>query len=350
MADTHEHEREPGFDGKAMAKRAVFFVAIAIIAGVGLAALPGVDEVRDKLTGANPWWIVAVAVCALNSMMGFVRALWSAFDRVMAFRRAVVLGFAEQGANVLLPAGGAGGPAFGAFVMRRLGVPGRLADQRHAALFLSTSAVTFFAIVLAGTLTSIGVLPNDGVALRWTLIPACGAAIAIVLAVLFARSETPEEPAGGKVRMTFWRLRRFIHDGLRVTVELLRHGDRLLALGSISYYAFDVASLACAFQAFGGGAPPIGIFILAYSLGHAGALLPTPGGVGGTEGGLIGMFVAYGTPISLVAAAVVVYRVFQLGLPALLGAISLIRIQRLLADPPPREAVAARFAEVGRDS
>src|SRR4051812_38863144 len=236
MSDTHEHEREPGFDGKAIAKRAAFFVGIAIIAGVGLAALPGVDEVRDKLTGANPWWIVAVAVCALNSMMGFVRALWSAFDRVMAFRRAVVLGFAEQGANVLLPAGGAGGPAFGAFVMRRLGVPGQVADQRHAALFLSTSAVTFFAIVLAGTLTSIGVLPNDDVALRWTLIPAGGAAIAIVLAILFARSETPEEPAGGKVRLLFWRLRRFIHDGLRVTVELLRHGDRLLALGSVGYH------------------------------------------------------------------------------------------------------------------
>src|SRR3954449_12680620 len=114
-------EREPGsVDGKTIAKRAAFFVAIAIIAGVGLAALPGVDEVRDKLTAANPWWIAAVAVCALNSMMGFVRALWSAFDRVMRFRRAVVLGFAEQGANVLLPAGCAGGPAFGALVLRRL--------------------------------------------------------------------------------------------------------------------------------------------------------------------------------------------------------------------------------------
>src|SRR4051794_12619611 len=256
MADTHEHEREPGLDGRAIAKRAVFFVAIAIIAGVGLAALPGVDEVRDKLTAANPWWIAAVAVCALNSMMGFVRALWSAFDRVMQFRRAVVLGFAEQGANVLLPAGGAGGPAFGALVMRRLGVPGRLADQRHAALFLSTSAVTFFAIVLAGTLTSIGVLPNDGVALRWTLIPAVGAAIAIVLAVLFARSETPAEPAGGKVRTTFWRLRRFIHDGLRVTVGLLRHGDRLLAVGSIGYHPVHLPGPPPALPAFRGGAPP----------------------------------------------------------------------------------------------
>src|SRR4051794_18834603 len=193
------HEREPGFDGKAIAKRAAFFVVVAVIAGVGLAALPGVDEVRDKLSSANPAWIAAAAFCAFNSMMGFVRALWSAFDRVMPFRRAVVLGFAEQGANVLLPAGGAGGPAFGAFVMRRLGVPADLAAQRHAALFLATSAVTFFALVLAGFGESIGVLPGD-VALMWTLLPALGASAVIVLAILFARSETPDEPASGKLR------------------------------------------------------------------------------------------------------------------------------------------------------
>ena len=86
------------------------------------------------------------------------------------------------------------------------------------------------------------------------------------------------------------------------------------------------------------------MFVLAYTLGHAGALLPTPGGVGGTEGGLIGMFVAYGTPIGLAATAVLAYRVFQLGLPAILGAISLLRIRHTLAHPPPREEVAARFA------
>src|SRR3954451_21751981 len=213
MSDTDEQGREPGVDGKAIAKRAAFFVGIAIIAGVGLAALPGFDEVRDKLTAANPWWIVAVAVLRLNSMMGFVRALWSAFDRVMPFRRAVVLGFAEQGANVLLPAGGAGGPAFGALVLRRLRLPAPLADQRHAALFLATSAVTFVAIVFAGTLTAIGVLPGDDVALRWMLIPAGGAAIAIVLCILSAKTNTPEQPERGKLRLLFWRLAPFVHDG-----------------------------------------------------------------------------------------------------------------------------------------
>ena len=260
---------------------------------------------------------------------------------------AVVLGFAEQGANVLLPAGGAGGPAFGAYVLTRLGVPADLAAQRHAALFLATSAVSFAALVLAGALTSIGVLPRDDVALRWTLIPAAGAAVVIALAVLFARTDTPAKPGGGKLRTALWRVRRFVHDGVRTTVELLQRGDRMLIVGSITYFAFDVLSLGCAFEAFGGGAPPIGVFILAYALGHAGALAPTPGGVGGTEGGLIGMFVAYGTPISLVAAAVLTYRVFQLGLPAVLGAICLLRIRRVLANPPPRDVVAARFERSG---
>jgi hypothetical protein len=56
------------------------------------------------------------------------------------------------------------------------------------------------------------------------------------------------------------------------------------------------------------------------------------------------MFAAYGTPLSLAAAAVLAYRVFQLGLPAVLGAISLLRIRYVLAHPPPREAVLEAFA------
>ena len=140
-----------------------------------------------------------------------------------------------------------------------------------------------------------------------------------------------------------WRVWRFTHDGVRTSLTLVLHGDPLLIFGSVSYFAFDVASLACMFQAFGGGAPDIGLFILAYALGHAGALLPTPGGVGGTEGGLIGMFVAYGTSLPLAAAAVVGYRVFQLGLPALFGALALIRVQQVLAHPPPKEEIAARY-------
>jgi uncharacterized membrane protein YbhN (UPF0104 family) len=334
---------DTGVDGRAIAKRIAFFIAFALLVGVAVATLPGIDEVRDRFADADMRWIAVVAACAVTSMLGYVRTLWAAFDRVVPWRRALVLGLAEQGANVLLPAGGVGGPAFGAYFMTRIGVPGDLAAKRHAALFLSTSAVGFVALFLAGVGVATGVLAGDA-SLAATLLPAAGGGALIVLGIVYARLPPATEPASGGLRHSIWRLRRFVHDGVRTTVELVRHGDRLLIVGAVTYYAFDVASLGASFQAFGGGAPPLGEFVLAYTLGHAGAFLPTPGGVGGTEGGLIGMFAAYGTPLDVAAAAVLGYRVFQLGLPAILGAFGLLRIRYVLAHPPPREQVAARFA------
>lgn len=322
----------------------VAFVAVAVLA---IATLPGVDDVRDRFASARAGWIAVAGVCSLVSMFGFVRALWAAFDRLVPWRRAVILGFAEQAANVLLPAGGVGGPALGALVMRRAGVPAWFAAERHAVLFLSTSCISFVALVLAGVLLAVGVLPGD-VSLAASLTPAAVAAAVLAGAVAFALSESPPASIRGRWRQTLWSARVFVHSGARATLELLRHGDRLLILGAVTYYALDVAALAASFEAFGGDAPPLGVFVLAYTLGHAGALLPTPGGLGGTEGGLIGMFVAFGTPLSLATAAVLGYRVFQLGLPASLGGLCLLRIRRLLAGELSTEAVAARFAAVER--
>jgi uncharacterized membrane protein YbhN (UPF0104 family) len=310
-------------------------VAVAL-----LATLPGVDEVRDRFASAKPGWIAVAAAFSLASMFGFVRALWAAFDRVIPWRRAVGLGFAEQGANVLLPAGGAGGPALGVVIMRRAGVPGDLAAERHIVLFLATSAVSFVALALAGIGTAIF---GDEPAVA-TLLPAGIAIMVLAAAAAFGRWDPPRYTPRGRVTGMFWRVWRFVHGGVRTTLKVLARGDRLLIAGAVGYYAFDVAALAASFAAFGGGAPGLGTFLLAYTIGHAGALLPTPGGVGGTEGGLIGMFVVYGASASHATAAVLGYRVFQLGLPAILGAISMLRIRKALADEDRRAEVAARWA------
>ena len=85
-------------------------MVLLVAAVVLILSLPGIGEIRARFSSADPWWLVAAALCRVLSMLGFVRALWSVFDRVMPWRRALVLGLAEQGANVLVPAGGAGGP------------------------------------------------------------------------------------------------------------------------------------------------------------------------------------------------------------------------------------------------
>jgi uncharacterized membrane protein YbhN (UPF0104 family) len=178
----------------------------------------------------------------------------------------VVLGFAEQAANVLLPAGGVGGPALGALVMRRAGVPPAFAAERHAVLFLATSFVSFLALALAGTLLAVGVLPGD-VSLLASLIPAVLSVLIILGSIAFALSDSPPASVRGRVRAAIWRARLFVHSGARATLRLLRAGDRWLIVGAVSYYAFDVGALGASFQAFGGGAPPVGVFVLAYTLG-----------------------------------------------------------------------------------
>jgi uncharacterized membrane protein YbhN (UPF0104 family) len=347
MSSPEAHELDFATEPGRIWRRVGGLVVFAAVVVLAVWTLPGIDEVRDRFVEANLWWMAAAAACSLVSMFGFVRALWAAFERLVRWRRAVILGFAEQAANVLLPVGGVSGPALGALVMRRAGVPAWLADERHAVLFLSTSFVSFFALFGAGLLLSVGLLPGD-VSLAASLIPAVVSAAVIAGATAFALSESPPVSVRGRFRSGLWKARVFVHNGARATVELIRHGDRLLIAGAVTYYAADVGALACSFQAFGGGAPPLGVFVLAYTLGHAGALLPTPGGIGGTEGGLIGMFVAFGTPLSLATAAVLGYRVFQLGLPAILGGACLLRIRHYLTSDVSPAAVAAHFAGVER--
>src|SRR5690242_1948608 len=203
MADAHERDTT-GIDIGRLVRRVGLFVVVAVVAGLALATLPGIGEVRDRLGNAEPGWIVVCALCELGSSLGFGLALWGAFDRIPPGNSAVTLGFAEQGANVLLPAGGSSGPAFGTFVMRRAGVPGDLAAERHTALFLITSGVSLAAVVVAGVGLATGILPGEE-SLAWTLIPAAAGAAGIGLALLFARTRVPIEPARGrKVPHAVW--------------------------------------------------------------------------------------------------------------------------------------------------
>ncbi len=99
----------------------------------------------------------------------------------------------------------------------------------------------------------------------------------------------------------------------------------LLILGAIGYYGFDVASMGAAFEALGGGGPALGLFVLAYTIGHAGAIVPIPGSA---EGGLVGAFTLFGAPLSLAVGGILLYRVFHAGVPFLLGALGLADMSR----------------------
>src|SRR3954451_3117205 len=86
---------------RAAVRVALLLVGFAVVVAIVL-TLPGVDDVRQRFASTRPAWIAVAAACSLASMFAFVRALWAAFDRLVPWRQAVTLGFAEQAANVLV--------------------------------------------------------------------------------------------------------------------------------------------------------------------------------------------------------------------------------------------------------
>ena len=321
---------QPGraWQGRRLVEVGVF---LALIVGAIL-TLPGLGDLRERLTGADPALIALAAALEIGSCLAFVAAFRGVFSRRLSWRFSYEVGMSSQAANVLLPTGGAGGLALGAWALGRIGMPADRIGRRTVAFFLITSSVNFAAVIVAGFGLGLGLMAGE-VALAMALVPAFAATAALAAIALSPRvlDGAAASPAG-RIRRALAKGRGYAADGIRDALALLRSGRPSIVLGAVGYMALDVLALAAVFAAFGGGAPSIGVFMLAYAVGQLGGLIPLPGGVGGTDGGLILAFGLLGTPVAVAAAAVIGYRAFQLGVPAILGITAYGSLRRSLGE------------------
>jgi uncharacterized protein (TIRG00374 family) len=95
----------------------------------------------------------------------------------------------------------------------------------------------------------------------------------------------------------------------------------------VIWWYFDIFTLWAAFHAFG-DPPPFAVLVMSYYVGMFANLLPLPGGIGGVEGGMIGVLIAFGVPSSLAIVAVLTYRAFSFWLPTIPGAIAYFQLRR----------------------
>jgi uncharacterized membrane protein YbhN (UPF0104 family) len=250
------------------------------------------------------------------------------FGRKLSWRVSYEVGMAAQGTNVLLPAGGASGLALGAWALHKAGMPSERLARRTVAFFLITSSVNFATAIVAGAALTLGLLAS-GAAPALTAAPAALAAATIASVYFLPRLlDHPRAPRGRFTR-ALAKGGTVLSSGIRDAGTLVLSGRPLVIAGAVGYMALDLAALAAAFAAIG-SPPPLGLLALAYVVGQLGGLVPLPAGVGGADGGLIAALVLYGTPLAPAVAAVLAYRAFQLGLPALLGALALLRLPRVL--------------------
>ncbi len=319
-----------------LARVAEIAAVIAVVA-VAISALPGLDEVRARLQGVEPIWIVAIALAEVGSCVGYLLVFRSTFCSRMPWGLTYDIAMSELAANALLPAGGAGGLALGVWALRQGGMPTDHIARRTVAFFVVTSAANFFALVLVGIGVFIGVVAGRH-SVVLTLVPALITAFGILFVAVSPRllrglGGRAEGVGGGRWRA---RARSALRagltagaDGVDQAIALLRSHSVGVVVGSFAYMAFDIAGLGFGFAAVG-PVPAFGTLVLGYLIGQLGNLIPVPGGIGATEGALVVMFALYGVKVADATAAVLLYRLFQLFVPALLGAPAFVLLRRQL--------------------
>jgi len=351
-----EEELPDEFHPRHLLIRVAQIAAIIAIVAIAISAVPGLDEVRDRLTDAAPVWLVALAAAEVGSCFGYLLVFRSTFCPQMGWALSYDISMAEQAANSLLPSGGAGGLALGVWALHRAGMSTLHIAQRTVAFFVLTSAANFVVVTLAGLGMFTGLLPGRG-PVSFTLVPAVISALVMLLAWFSPKLlRAFGEPLAGPKRATWSAgVRHAVRDGLAAAADgvdlaktLLRSRSFGVVVGSLAYMGFDIAALGFGFAALG-PVPPLGILLLGYLIGQLGNLIPLPGGVGGTEGALVGVFAIFHVDVTLATAAVLTYRLFQVTVPALLGAPAFVMMRRRLARAHEREQLCAPLAHEGTE-
>jgi uncharacterized protein (TIRG00374 family) len=197
------------------------------------------------------------------------------------------------------------------------------------------------ALVLFGILLRTGVLPGDD-PFGGTVVPAAVSAGVIMVFVLVALIPQDVERriarfSGGYRRKRYLlRLAKgpaTVATGVRTAIAYVRHpsGGTLAVIGAVGFWAANIGILWAAFEAFGGNVA-FGVLVQGFFIGMAANLIPSPaGGVGSVDAGMIGAFVLFGLPTSVVFPAVLTYRVIAFWLPIPPGIVAFVQLRKTVA-------------------
>jgi uncharacterized protein (TIRG00374 family) len=339
-----EFASPPSMERASVRRRVLTLVAVIVAVVAVVTLVPGLANVRSRFEHGNPFWLTLGAALKLLSGLAYVAAFRSVFCRGMSWRVSTQIGLSELGANAVIPTGGAGGLALGAWALHRAGMDGARIARRSVAFFFLTSVPNVLGVVIIGVGLATGVFSGRA-SLALEIVPAAAAAAAIALTIAGGRLAGAAErrrSASGRADSRLTKTLRVLADGVAETLVLLRGRDPWLLIGLVGYLAFDVMILWATFHAFG-AVPPLAIIWMGYLIGELGGLIPVPGGIGGVDLGLIGTLVLYHVPASAATAAVLAYRGLALVVPAAYGGVAFLFLRRSLA----KEAVALANCEPG---
>jgi uncharacterized protein (TIRG00374 family) len=333
--DAHEEEdRGLEFNGRSVLTLCGFLAAMILGLYLLLPQLAGLEDTWNRIEDGSPAWIGLAFVLTFGMFGGYVAMFRGVFGRHpsdrIGWKESYLITMAGLAASRIFAAGGAGGLVLQAWALRQAGMERRSVADKTISFLVLTYFPYAAAVILCGYGLRIGILPGNA-PFTMTVIPATIALIMVGLCclILLVPTDLQRRLEGatrfGRVTQRLATIPAATSAGLHDAIAHLRSKDPAL-LGAILFWAFQIAVLWAAFQAFG-EAPPLAVLIQAFFVGMLGNLLPIPGGVGGVEGGMIGAFAAFGVDAGLAVVAVLVFRAFTFWLPLVPGVIAFFRLR-----------------------
>jgi len=320
---------------------ALLVPAAAVVAAVEL-LVPGAGH---RLNSADPLWLAAAVVleaCALGSYVAFFHTVFARPPDRFGIRRSAEIALGELAGFALVPAG-AGGPAVRFWGLRGGGMSWHTIGVRSVVYGVLFNLPYVGAAVVLGLGVTVGLLPGSAptiVALA-PLFLVLGSLALIALIAATGRSRWMQGAARWK--RTARAVLAVVPAGIRELPWFARRPARVAS--AFGFWSFDCAVLWATLHACG-GSPAVAVIVLAYMLGQLGNTLPLPGGIGGVEPLMLGIFVASGVDSGLAAAAVVCYRAISLGLQSITGVVGVVGLASdLRREREARFSVSSRGAK-----
>ncbi len=291
-------------------------------------AIPDLRGVLERATDAQLGWLAVAVALEIGSCLGYVATVRLVLARGPA-KQIRWLAWAEMAFGAVVPVGGAGGLAVGAWAMRAWGVAWSRIANRSAVIFLLTSAVNAAVLALGGLGVAIG-LGEANTPAWYGLLPGGVALAGLMFFVALPRIAQSWTASRVRwLRPALTRIAAWVVDTERVAFT-----PNWRLLGTIGYLVLDIGALWACLLAVG-IAPPLVAIVVGYQIGYLANLVPVPGGIGVLDGGLLGALVLYGLPPAQTAAAIVLYHAIALWVPTFGGTLGFVRLRATVAAGPP---------------
>lgn len=288
-------------------------INLLLFGGLVYAVLSGLGGARQSLTvitDANPWYVVLAVLTVVSTYPAAAVTYCLISAHRLRFLPTVLVQIASSFVNRLLPSG-LGGLGINIVYLKNQGhtpaTAAAVVATNNLLGFLATAVL--LAVLTTGFRHNIPALTMPQLPTK-LVIGILGATVFGVGAVAWLMRAT-------------WgrRLRHVLTEVLCYGFVMARRPHRLVGGLTSSMILTMAYSSALYFVALAVGAQlswPAALLVL--SLGSAlGAALPTPGGLGGTEAGLLTGLSAYGIPLDAAVATVVLYRALTYWLPLVPG-------------------------------